>query len=92
MNSSRRRLLPKAWGTIIERAVRHARGGQELCAEMMKRFERLVGPDHRFAERRDPEAPAARLRAVDFVLLGSRYGRTLLPATPTPTTIQRLDL
>jgi len=43
---------------------------RELHAELMKTFERLVGKDHRFAERRDPERRPADAVPVEFVLLG----------------------
>ena len=43
---------------------------RELHAEMIKTFERLVGPDHRFAERRDPKLRPPDSVPVDFVLLG----------------------
>jgi hypothetical protein len=43
---------------------------RELHAEMVKTFERLVGKDHRFAERRDPERRPADAVPVEFVLLG----------------------
>jgi hypothetical protein len=43
---------------------------RELHAELMKTFERLVGKDHRFAERRDPQHRPADAVPVEFVLLG----------------------
>jgi len=43
---------------------------RELHAELMKTFERVVGKDHRFAERRDPERRPADAVPVEFVLLG----------------------
>ena len=43
---------------------------RELHAEMMKTFERLVGLDHRFAERKDPKLRPPDSVPVDFVLLG----------------------
>ncbi|MGH3235513.1 MAG: hypothetical protein ACRDOH_20135 [Streptosporangiaceae bacterium] len=43
---------------------------RELHAEMMKTFERLVGRDRRFAERRDPKLRPPGSVPVEFVLLG----------------------
>ncbi len=43
---------------------------RELHAEMMKTFERVVGADHRFAERRDPKRRPPDSVPVEFVLLG----------------------
>ena len=43
---------------------------RELHAELMKTFERLIGKDHRFVERRDPEHRPADAVPVEFVLLG----------------------
>jgi hypothetical protein len=43
---------------------------RELHAEMMKTFERLLGQDHRFAERRDPKRRPPDSVPVEFVLLG----------------------
>ena len=43
---------------------------RELHAEMMKTFERLLGKDHRFAERRDPKRRPPDSVPVEFVLLG----------------------
>ena len=56
---------------------------KELHAEMMKTFERLVGPDHRFAERRDPKLRPPDSVPVDFVLLGYPVmDAPLLPGDP----------
>ncbi len=52
----------------------------ELHAEMMKTFERLVGQDHLFAERRDPERRPPDAVPVEFVLLGY----PVLDAPPLP--------
>jgi hypothetical protein len=53
---------------------------RELHAEMMKTFERLVGKDHRFAERRDPKLRPPDSVPVEFVLLGY----PVLDAPPLP--------
>ncbi len=53
---------------------------RELHAEMMKSFERLVGSQHRFAERRDPKLRPPDSVPVDFVLLGY----PVLDAPPLP--------
>jgi predicted transcriptional regulator len=53
---------------------------RELHAEMMKTFERLVGADHRFAERRDPRLRPPGSVPVEFVLLGY----PVLDAPPLP--------
>jgi hypothetical protein len=52
-----------------EPSVREAEA-RELHAEMMKTFERLVGQDHRFAERRNPKRRPPDSVPVEFVLLG----------------------
>ena len=43
---------------------------RELHAELMKTFERLIGQEHRFTERRDPERRPPDAVPVEFVLLG----------------------
>ena len=53
---------------------------RELHAELMKAFERLVGKDHRFTERRDPKRRPADAVPVEFVLLG--YPVLDLPPLP----------
>jgi predicted transcriptional regulator len=53
---------------------------RELHAEMMKTFERLVGAQHRFAERRDPKLRPPGSVPVEFVLLGY----PVLDAPPLP--------
>jgi len=53
---------------------------RELHAELTKTWERLVGKDHRFAERRDPKRRPADAVPVEFVLLGYR----VLDSPPLP--------
>jgi len=53
---------------------------RELHAELMKTFERMVGPHHRFAERRDPALRPPDSVPVEFVLLGY----PILDAPPLP--------
>jgi predicted transcriptional regulator len=43
---------------------------RELHVELMKTFERLLGKDHRFTERRDPKRRPEDAMPVEFVLLG----------------------
>jgi predicted transcriptional regulator len=43
---------------------------RELHVELMETFERLLGKDHRFTERRDPKRRPADAMPVEFVLLG----------------------
>jgi len=53
---------------------------RELHAEMMKSFERLVGSQHRFAERRNPRLRPPDSVPVEFLLLGY----PVLDAPPLP--------
>jgi hypothetical protein len=53
---------------------------RELHPELMKTFERLLGEDHRFAERRDPMRRPAGAVPVEFVLPG--YPVLDLPPLP----------
>jgi len=53
---------------------------RELHAELMKTFERTIGQEHRFAERRDPARRPPRAVPVEFVLLAY----PVLDAPPLP--------
>jgi DNA-binding transcriptional ArsR family regulator len=55
---------------------------KEVHAEMMKTFERVVGMNRRFAERRDPKLRPPDAVPVEFVLLGY----PILDAPPLPDT------
>ena len=55
---------------------------KEVHAEMMKTFERMVGTNRRFAERRDPKLRPPDAVPVEFVLLGY----PILDAPPLPDT------
>jgi hypothetical protein len=53
---------------------------RELHAELMKTFDRTIGQEHRFAERRDPARRPPGAVPVEFVLLGY----PILDAPPLP--------
>ena len=53
---------------------------RELHAELMKTFDRTIGQEHRFTERRDPARRPPGAVPVEFVLLGY----PILDAPPLP--------
>ena len=53
---------------------------RELHAELMKTFERMIGQEHRFTERRDPARRPPGAVPVEFVLLSY----PILDAPPLP--------
>jgi predicted transcriptional regulator len=69
-------------GASVSRVYVTAEEADELHAEMTKTFERVVGANHRFADRRDPKLRPPGAVPVEFVLLG--YPILDSPPPPLP--------